>query len=88
MDINEQTSIDNISISPNPASDFIDIRLGEVILSETKDLKIYNTLGECVFTLTPALSKREKELRIDVSQLAAGVYFVKTATTISSFIKN
>jgi hypothetical protein len=77
MDINEQTSIDNISFSPNPASDYIYINVGNwLACSLQEDLKIYNALGECVFTLTPALSKREKELRIDVSQLAVGVYFV------------
>jgi hypothetical protein len=74
----EETSSDiRISVSPNPASDYIDINIGEVILNEAKDLKIYNSLGECIFTLTPALSQREKVLRIDVSGLPPGVYYVR-----------
>lgn len=64
-----------ITISPNPASDYIEINPGKVILSEAKDLKIYNALGECVINLTPALSEGEGE-RIDVSALPLGVYFV------------
>lgn len=87
VDVREQSSTKDYIISPNPAGDYIDINIGEVILSETKDLKIYNSLGECVFTLTPALSKREKELRIYVSQLAAGVYFVKAGDRVEKFTK-
>jgi hypothetical protein len=77
----------DITIFPNPASDYIDINIGEVILSCAKGLNIYNTMGECVFTLTPALSQREKEMRIDISGLAPGVYFVRVGGIVSKFIK-
>jgi len=58
--------------------DFIEINLKNVILSEVKNpIKIYNTFGECVMTLTLALSQREREYRIDVSQLPVGIYFIQ-----------
>jgi hypothetical protein len=71
-----ENDIDAVISFPNPASDYIDIRLDDVILSETKDLKINNSLGECVLNLTPALSEGEG-IRIDVSQFAAGLYFLR-----------
>jgi Leucine-rich repeat (LRR) protein len=79
---------DDVSLSPNPASDYIEISIqGEHIGSPLRDIKIYNTMGECVFTLTPALSQREKELKVDVTGLAAGVYFVRIGDRVSKFIK-
>jgi hypothetical protein len=71
----ENEITDNISISPNPASDYIDIRLDDVILSEAKDLKIYNTLGECVINYELRNTNYEME-RIDVSALSPGLYFI------------
>jgi hypothetical protein len=64
-------------VSPNPASDYIEIIVGNThAYSLPEDLKIYNSLGECVIHLTPALSEGEGA-RIDISQLTPGVYFVK-----------
>jgi C-terminal processing protease CtpA/Prc len=73
-DVDELSAEHGIEVSPNPASDFIDIRLGEVILSETKDLKIYNTLGECV--LSPLAFGEGPGVRLDISSLRTGAYFV------------
>jgi hypothetical protein len=88
-DVEEISDEQKFEISPNPASDYIEIIVGNThAYSLPEDLKIYNSLGECVMNLTPALSEGVGFIRIDVSQLPTGVYFVKTATTISSFIKN
>jgi hypothetical protein len=64
----------NIILSPNPACEYINIRLDDVILSEVKDLKIYNTLGECV--LTPLAFGEGPGVRLDISALTPGLYFV------------
>jgi hypothetical protein len=72
-------------ISPNPATDYININVGDR-LACSEDLKIYNAMGECVMNLTPALSEGEGA-RIDVSQLAAGVYFVKAGDRVEKFTK-
>jgi hypothetical protein len=71
----ETSNTESIRISPNPASDYIDILYENVILSGAKDLKIYNSIGECVINLTPALSEGDG-VRIDVSQLSPGVYYL------------
>lgn len=63
---------ESIIIFPNPASDFIDvISQGKVNL--VSQISVYNTLGECVMNLRP----NELPLRIDVSGLTKGIYFVR-----------
>jgi hypothetical protein len=69
-----------INIYPNPAGEYIEIRIPEnrrVNPTDGKErvIKIYNTMGECVKNLTPALSEGEGA-RIDVSGLPPGLYFV------------
>jgi photosystem II stability/assembly factor-like uncharacterized protein len=89
----DETGIDNeisntreFRISPNPATDYIN-----VILSEAKNpflnVKIYDVLGNVVLTLTPALSLKGEGVRIDVSGLAKGVYFVRVGGRMLKFVK-
>jgi hypothetical protein len=84
---NDNEKNGNIIISPNPASDYVEINVGNThAYSLQQDLKIYNALGECVINLTPALSEGEGA-RFDVSQLVAGVYFVTYSGKTCKFIK-
>jgi hypothetical protein len=50
-------------------------RLCGVILNESKDLKIYNSLGECV--LSPLAFGEGPGVRLDISALTQGVYFLR-----------
>jgi len=49
-------------------------------------VKIYNTLGQCVeeIPLNPPLAKGET--RIDVSQLPVGVYYLKIENIVDKFM--
>jgi len=81
-DIIHEPSGMNTSIYPNPATDYVVINpplpKGESELASRGiyEIRIYNTLGQCVSHLTPTLSKGEG-VRIDVSQLPVGVYLVR-----------
>jgi hypothetical protein len=78
-------------ISPNPATDFIEISYpplergaGGVII------KIYNVFGQ--IQTTPSLRdtppwKGGEKVRIDVSLLPAGIYFVRIGDKVQKFIK-
>jgi hypothetical protein len=74
------------SVSPNPASDYIEINPGNVILSEAKDLKIYNSLGECVINYELRITNYEM-VRIDISKLQRGIYFLRIGDSVRKFNK-
>jgi hypothetical protein len=86
VSVDEKNITGNIILSPNPATDYID-----VILSEAKhpflSVKVYDVLGVCVLTHPPAISREGESVRIDVSDLAAGVYFVRFGGKMYKFVK-
>lgn len=63
-------------IYPNPASDFIEIESVEY----TGLIKIFNQAGITVLETVP-------QEKIDIRCLASGVYFLKTGSRISRFVK-
>ena len=65
----EDALLDNdLSIYPNPASDFITIKLKN---SDKKKVQIYNIVGQLVEEVS--ISNNQK---LDISKLSSGVYFV------------
>jgi hypothetical protein len=91
--INKNTSINDYyninAISPNPASDYIEINLDNVILSEAKNLvKIYNTYGECVMEMQDVGHLRDVGHlnRIDISHLPFGFYFIRIGNYSQKFM--
>ena len=86
-----------ISISPNPAKEYIEIefsspRLKPWVAGEDA-IKIYNLLGECVLSTSegvrthPLIPSQEGNIRIDVSGLPPGVYFVRLGDWTGRFVK-
>jgi hypothetical protein len=74
------------AISPNPATDYIDVMLSEAKES-VHSVKIYDILGICVLTHPLAPSREGERIRLDVSGLAAGVYFVSVGGRMYKFVK-
>ena len=76
------------SISPNPATDYIEIAFDNHALNgAVKNVKIYDVLGiehPVSFSATPL---SEGNLRLDVSNLPAGVYFVRVGGQVLQFVK-
>jgi hypothetical protein len=75
--------VNNFMIYPNPASDYLTI---EAIPSEASKVQIFNVLGVEIKSLTPSLSVGN-EVRINVSDLATGTYFVKIGNRFVPFVK-
>ncbi|MCX7908454.1 MAG: T9SS type A sorting domain-containing protein, partial [Ignavibacteria bacterium] len=73
-----------ITVSPNPASDYIEINFGNIATSEAKEIKIYNPFGECVMTVG-AIHELPQQ-RIDISHLPAGMYFVRLGNLTEKFV--
>jgi hypothetical protein len=73
----------SISLSPNPATSEIKI---ENAKGKIESVEVFDVVGVKVKYLTPALSEGEG-VRVEVSSLAAGIYFVKITTEDGIFAK-
>lgn len=71
-------------ISPNPATYFIEIASKNQTESYLEKISIYNSLGEIVLI---SKNMNTENIRIDVSSLSAGLYFVRVGDMISKFVK-
>jgi len=93
-DETENTIFDNSSfiIYPNPAGEFITINLDRCATLPkcgTSSVEIYDIMGIKIHT-TPSASQpplQEGNLKIDISHLATGVYFVKFGDRVAKFVK-
>ncbi|MFH1051242.1 MAG: T9SS type A sorting domain-containing protein [bacterium] len=90
----DELNNDEIKISPNPATDYIEINIGENGRRQTADgkrqgdIKIYNTLGECIMkSFLPSPLGEGQGVRFDVSGLPVGMYFVRVGIDVESFLK-
>ena len=80
---------EDLIISPNPATDYIELSIppSNKSGSGAVSVKIYDVLGveqHVSFTATPL---SEGNLRLDVSSLPAGVYFVRVGEQMLKFVK-
>jgi len=95
--VGKNTSIDlqkpensEVIIYPNPSTDFIEISFGNKGLKpivENVQVQIFDLLGIEIKNLTPALSINGKGVRIDVSALSAGVYYIRIGDKTEKFVK-
>ncbi|TAL67091.1 MAG: T9SS type A sorting domain-containing protein [Bacteroidetes bacterium] len=87
MGVDDNSSLSSLSVYPNPATNYIEINVGAIHELPLQDICIYNILGECVLNLMPARIQIEEGMRIDISKLAEGVYFVKIGNETEMFVK-
>jgi hypothetical protein len=73
-----------INVYPNPAKEHLVI---EGNLSGLSDLELYNNIGQNVMTSVNILEQNEQRVVLNVSNLAAGVYWIKTAYGVKKVIK-
>jgi hypothetical protein len=91
--VEDGISHSNFSISPNPASDYIElsgIGSGNTIGNSevsliAPEICIYNLLGVCLYSISE-LNISQK--RIDISSLPAGVYYVRYGSDAKLFVKD
>jgi hypothetical protein len=84
---NIKSRLSQFSIYPNPASEYIEITKPSEGFkpSEVSNIKIYNTLGECVLTVRARQAVPLQ--RIDVSNLPRGVYYLRIGNRTQMFVK-
>jgi len=90
----ELPSIDDILITPNPARDYIELQINNHTLKGVvENVKVFDVLGmEVIKATTPSLRDTPpyeggEIVRLDVSGLAPGVYFVQVGDKIFKFVK-
>ena len=83
--IDNITLANSISLMPNPADNFIELRVNSSV--EVIEAVVYNAFGQMVQTVTLT----DNHARIDISDMASGMYFVRVngenATATKKFIK-
>ncbi len=88
-DVSVPLSEECFSISPNPATDFIEISYS-MNKSVVDDVRIFSIFGEPI-KLTPILSLQsggqDEVLRISISPLPTGIYFVRIGDKLEKFVK-
>ncbi len=72
-------------IYPNPASDFIEIKLNIEASLIASELQIFNMLGIEMMSVGIGLDLSSQ--RIDVSGLPSGVYYIKIGDRVEKFVK-
>ncbi len=75
---------EEIICNPNPVHDFLEI--AKPSEGSSNAVRIFNVFGEIVKNPTPILPEGEG-VRIDVSGLPSGVYFVRVGEKVGKFVK-
>jgi hypothetical protein len=74
----EESLMNEISISPNPASDFVNVSISSSVEMETM-LTLFTSSGQIVFSKVVRLTKGANGLNLDISELPAGAYHLNIA---------
>lgn len=85
----QQSQSEYIAISPNPATDFIEISVPEsthTLKGAVESFHILNIVGEEVYP-DSRQAITDNLLRFDVSNLAPGIYFIHFSDKVAKFLK-
>jgi hypothetical protein len=87
----EDYSHEKLLIFPNPANDYIYIQASEGFKSsESSDIKVFTTLGEIVMAVPSTVNYNgsgSASVRINISHLPTGLYFVRIGEKFEKFVK-
>jgi hypothetical protein len=70
---------DHILLFPNPASDYVEIRVNGNEFDIT-EMKVYDVYGKLIRTVAGGNNETPGQARINVTGLASGTYFVRLLT--------
>ncbi len=87
IEYNNNSNEIKINIYPNPATDHIDVAVTDDTFLQDVVVNVYDVLGTCLLTHPLTFSEGVESVRLDVSGLAAGVYFVRVGGKMYKFVK-
>jgi outer membrane protein assembly factor BamB len=101
--VENPNKINKLIVSPNPAEDYIEISINSHSVNDETvnkglqplggEIEIYNLLGEKVLSMSsagggvPIYRDGGGQVKLDVSHLPKGVYFVKIGDYVKKFVK-
>jgi len=77
----------NLSISPNPAKDFVSFKLVNTVDQEINRLVILDVNGKHIFQSPIDIQSLENGISLDLSTLPAGVYFIQMSGPQGIYIR-
>ena len=78
-------SVQSATLYPNPTNNIVTVHYNAISTSELK-VEVISVTGQIMITTTPAVNTQDVQL--DVSNLASGLYFVRTITNNGNVITN
>lgn len=84
--IKDISAIETVNIFPNPASDILNIKV-ELVHSKPIEIILFNMLGEEIHKLRFKNLGQSLEEKLDISDLAAGIYYIEISTDNQRIIK-
>ncbi len=84
--IEENHSISEVSIYPNPATDNCNLNFS-LVQSENASIKVYNMLGELVIELNDNFSAGPNKVILNTASLNQGIYFIDISTSLGRISK-
>ena len=85
--IDEKNMKNELAIYPNPAADKISVGINGLISGENQ-LNIFDINGRQIYTQPVSIHNGNNLLSIDVSGFDQGVYLIRVADAIKTFVKN
>src|SRR5690606_28519631 len=89
--IEEVMDTNELKLFPNPTTEILNVSL-TMKMSESVNFTVINSIGQEVMNVTETLSEGNQQTRLNVSNLAAGVYILNINTeggsTQRKFVKN
>jgi len=91
-DVQDEQNQSELKLSPNPATDILEISLSQPSEgwqpSEGYHIAIFNVFGMKIPPrLTSSATPQEGNLRLDVSGLSPGMYFIRVGEKVGKFVK-
>ncbi|MDT3740637.1 MAG: T9SS type A sorting domain-containing protein [Candidatus Kapabacteria bacterium] len=88
LGVDDSIHDDIFSISPNPATDFIEINMNNKANLIASELQIFNMLGIDMSPAGGGVSGADGGgFRIDISHLPSGVYYIRIGDKVEKFLK-
>lgn len=77
--------VNNVSLFPNPAQEFINIEIEAADLVEAKSIQVFDALGNLQ---NVTCNLRNNSASIGISGIPAGTYFIRIGSKFYPFVKN